>query len=285
LRDHHTSVPFPTECGKNVRFVVNTGLLQLPTRWSQDEIFELFGFIFLVTDLGLKPANFVGQCCAFIRSDKYGEPPMAEVLQVKIRNEAGSNAVKRVRRAGDVPAVLYGHQEANVCLAMPMEQVQAAIRHGAKMVELQGDISETALIREVQWDSLGMKVLHVDLARVSATEKVRVTLPLELRGEAPGSRQGGIIEHLIHEIEIECPAESLPERIEVNINSLQVGHAIKLGEIQLPDKVVLIGDDDEMVVHCVAVSALPEEEEAAVAELGEPEVIGRKAEPGDEEED
>ncbi len=210
---------------------------------------------------------------------------MAEVLQVRIRNEAGSNAVKRVRRAGDVPAVLYGHQEANVCLAVPTDQVQAAIRHGARMVELQGDITDTALIREVQWDSLGMSVLHVDLARVSATERVRVTLPLELRGEAPGSRHGGIIEHLIHEIEIECPAGSLPERIEVNINSLQVGHAIKLGEIQLPENVALVGGADEMVVHCIAASVLPEEEEVAVAELGEPEVIGRKAEPEDQEED
>jgi large subunit ribosomal protein L25 len=106
-----------------------------------------------------------------------------------------------------------------------------------------------------------------------------------LRGEAPGSRHGGIIEHLIHEVEIECPAGSLPERIEVSINSLQVGHAIKLGEIQLPEKVALVGGADEMVVHCVAASALPEEEEVAVAELGEPEVIGRKAEPEDQEED
>jgi large subunit ribosomal protein L25 len=242
-------------------------------------------FVFPEDHLGLKRADFVGQCSAFIQSEKYGEPPMAEVLQVKIRNEAGSNAVKRVRRAGGVPAVLYGHKEANICLAVPTDQVQAAIRHGARMVQLQGDITDTALIRDIQWDALGMNVLHIDLARVSATERVRVTLPLELRGEAPGSRHGGIIEHLIHEIEVECPAESLPERIEVNINSLHVGHSIKLGEIQLPEKATLIGGADEMVVHCVAVSALPEEEEAAVAELGEPEVIGRKAEPEGEEED
>jgi large subunit ribosomal protein L25 len=210
---------------------------------------------------------------------------MAEVLQVRIRNEAGSNAVKRVRRAGDIPAILYGHGEANVCLAVPSHQVGAAIRHGAKMVELRGDVSDTALIREVQWDSLGMNVLHIDLTRVSATEKVQVTLALELRGEAPGTRQGGMLEHLIHEIEVECPAGSLPERIEVNINSLQLGQAIKLGEIPLPDKVVLIGDPDEVVVHCVSVSAVPEEEEVAVAEPGEPEVIGRKAESEDEQED
>jgi large subunit ribosomal protein L25 len=79
-------------------------------------------------------------------------------------------------------------------------------------------------------------VLHIDLTRVSATEKVRVTIPVELRGEAPGSRQGGMIEHLVHEVEIECPAASLPERIEVNINSLQVGDSIKLGDLKLPGR-------------------------------------------------
>jgi large subunit ribosomal protein L25 len=206
---------------------------------------------------------------------------MAEVLQVKVRDEAGSNAVKRVRRAGNVPAVLYGHREANVSLSVPSDQLHAAIRHGAKMVELQGDISDTALIREVQWDALGHSVLHIDLTRVSATEKVRVTIPVELRGEAPGVRQGGMIEHMVHEVDIECPAASLPERIEVNINALQVGDSIKLGDLKLPEGVVLLGDEDDMVVHCVAVTELSEEEEAA-AEAGEPEIIGRKAE---EEED
>jgi large subunit ribosomal protein L25 len=207
---------------------------------------------------------------------------MAEVLQVKVRDEAGSNAVKRVRRAGNVPAVLYGHREANVSLSVPSDQLHAAIRHGAKMVELQGDISDTALIREVQWDALGHRVLHIDLTRVSATEKVRVTIPVELRGEAPGVRQGGMIEHMVHEVEIECPAASLPERIEVNINALQVGDAIKLGDLKLPEGVVLLGDEDDMVVHCLAVAEMSEEEEAAAAEAGEPEIIGRKAE---EEED
>lgn len=207
---------------------------------------------------------------------------MAEVLQVKVRDEAGSNAVKRVRRAGNVPAVLYGHREANVSLSVPSDQLHAAIRHGAKMVELQGDISDTALIREVQWDALGHCVLHIDLTRVSATEKVRVTIPVELRGEAPGVRQGGMIEHMVHEVDIECPAASLPERIEVNINSLQVGDAIKLSDLKLPEGVVLLADEDDMVVHCVAVAELSEEEEAAAAGAGEPEIIGRKAE---EEED
>ncbi len=210
---------------------------------------------------------------------------MSEVLQVKVREETGSNAVKRVRRAGYVPAVLYGHQEANVKLSVPSDQIHAAIRHGSRIVELQGEVTDTALIRDVQWDSLGVDVLHLDLTRVSATEKIQVTLPLELRGEAPGAREGGMIEHLIHEIEIECSAASLPDRIEVRISALHIGGSIKMGEIPLPEGVDLLSDPDGMVVHCVAVTAPPEEEEVAVAEPGEPEVIGRKAEEQEGEED
>ena len=210
---------------------------------------------------------------------------MSEILQVKVREEIGSNAVKRVRRAGYVPAVLYGHQQANVSLSVPADQLLAAIRHGSKIVELQGGVNDTALINDIEWDSLGVDVLHIDLTRVSATEKIQVTIPIELRGEAPGAREGGMVEHLVHEIEIECSASSLPDKIEISINSLHIEDEIKVGDIKLPEGVELLSDPDEMVVHCVPVTAVPEEEEAGVAEPGEPEVIGRKAEEEEGEED
>jgi large subunit ribosomal protein L25 len=165
-----------------------------------------------------------------------------------------------------------------VSLSVPFEQVQAAVRHGSRVVELRGDVQETVLISEVQWDSLGMDILHLDLTRVSATESIQVTLPLELRGEAPGTREGGMLEHLTHEIEIECSAAALPDRMEVSINSLHVGDAIKMGDLELPDGVTLLSDPDGVVVHCIAITPVEEEEAAAVAEVGEPEVIGRKEE-------
>ncbi|TVS09127.1 MAG: 50S ribosomal protein L25 [Planctomycetaceae bacterium] len=209
---------------------------------------------------------------------------MAEVLQVKIRQEVGSKAAKRVRLAGQTPAVLYGHQLANVSLAVPADQLQAAIRQGVRMVQLQGDVRDTALIREVQWDAFGSHVLHIDLTRVSATEKVRMVVPLELRGESPGARQGGITEQLIHEVEVESPAEYLPERIEISVNDLNLGGAIKLGDVSMPEHVTMVADADEVVVQCTAVVEA-EEEEAEAAETAEPEVIRRPAEGEGEEKD
>jgi large subunit ribosomal protein L25 len=208
---------------------------------------------------------------------------MKEVLETKIRSELGSNAVKRVRKAGCVPAILYGHGQSNVNLSIPADQVHAVIRHGSRLVDLRGDLNESALLREVQWDTFGVEVLHVDLARVSATEKVHVTLPLELRGEAPGSHEGGIVELLVHEIEIECVAAKIPEKIEVRVSALHVGGSIAASEISLPEDVKLAADPDMMVVHCVGRAVeLEEEEAAAEAEPSEPTVIGRKAEEQEE---
>ena len=158
------------------------------------------------------------------------------------------------------------------------------MRHGGKLVNLKGGLAETALIRDVQWDALGAHVLHLDLARVSAQERVEVTVPIELRGEALGSKQGGIVEQLMHDVNVECSASTIPERISVNINDLDVGQAISIADIEVPDGVTLLAPQEASLVHCVAVGVEAEEEEALEAETGaEPEVIGRKAEESEEE--
>jgi large subunit ribosomal protein L25 len=205
---------------------------------------------------------------------------MADVLQTKIREEIGSNAVKRTRRAGYVPAVIYGHGKESLSLALPEDQLNAAIRHGSQMVELQGDVADTALIREVQWDPFGTQILHVDLTRVSAAELVEVTLTVELRGEAPGTKEGGIVEQGVHELRVNCPAGSIPEKIEISVNELNVENVIKAGDLDLPEKVTLVDDPETMVVQCQvpAVVEEPEEGEETAAGLAEPEVIGRPEE-------
>jgi large subunit ribosomal protein L25 len=212
---------------------------------------------------------------------------MTDVLKNIVRKETGRNAVKRTRAAGYTPAILYGHQQDNVCLAVPSDQVHAAIRHGSKLVELQGDVVDTALIREVQWDAFGMDVLHVDLTRVTKGETIHVSVPLELRGESPGSKEGGIVEQSLHEVEVECSAGNIPEKIEIRLHDLHVGQSIKLGDIQLPEGVSLVSSADDMAVNCFAAAAVAEEEELEEAAAGaaEPEIIGRKADEGEEEGD
>jgi large subunit ribosomal protein L25 len=112
-----------------------------------------------------------------------------------------------------------------------------------------------------------------------------MSVAVVLRGEAPGAKTGGVVEHVLHEVEIECPVTSLPDRLEININHLALGDSIFAREIPLPEGARLLIDEDLLVVHCVEVKGVDLEEVAGAPEAGEPEVIGRKAEADEEEEE
>jgi large subunit ribosomal protein L25 len=209
---------------------------------------------------------------------------MAEAITVKFRDLRGTKNARRMRRQGQVPAVLYGHGEENVCLSVPQEELAAAVRHGARVLDLEGDLNESAFLREVQWDTFGMEVLHVDFSRVRAGEAIEAAIPVELKGEAPGSKAGGIIEHLVHAVTIECPVAVVPEKLIANIRSLELDGSLTAADLELPEGAKLVTRPDTVLVHCVPagpVHEIEEEEEAGPVESVEPEVIGRKADEED----
>src|SRR4051812_13350027 len=209
---------------------------------------------------------------------------MAENLNVKRREKLGGGNNRRPRKAGSIPAVLYGHGEACIPLTVESTAIMNVIRHGHKLVKLQGDVSEGAFIKAVQWDVYGKGLIHIDLLRVSDTEKVRTTVTVELKGTAVGLSEGGIIEFVLHELEIDCPAAAVPEKLVVNINDLHLDKSIHARDIALPSGATLVDDPDLVVVHCIAPHVVEEEPAAAVAEPGavEPELI-RKEKPAEEE--
>jgi len=202
-------------------------------------------------------------------------------LNVELREAHGKRINRRLRAIGKVPAVLYGHKEKNVSLSIPVEMLGSAIRRGHRFVQLTGAVREKALIKECQWDTWGKEVLHVDLTRVSEHEKIRVFVSLELRGEAPGTKEGGVVKHQLHEIELECEASAVPEKIEVNINHLELGRAIHVSDLSLPVGSTALTDATLLVVSCSEVVEAAEEETAAI-DGSEPEVIGRKKEAAEE---
>lgn len=173
----------------------------------------------------------------------------SETLEVKKRDGVGSIASKKLRRTGNVPAILYGHGEENVNLSVKSDAIGRIIQHGTKLLSLTGDITETALLRDVQWDAFGIDVLHVDFTRVSQSEAVEVTLPVELHGEAPGTSEGGQLVFAAHELTIQCPASAIPEHIQVNVSDLHVGQAIHAGEVPLPDGAKVVTPEAEVVVQ------------------------------------
>jgi large subunit ribosomal protein L25 len=185
---------------------------------------------------------------------------------------------RRLRHAGKIPAVLYGHGLENVSLMVAAEALATALRHGSRLVNLTGAVEESAFIRELQWDAWGTHVLHVDFTRISVDEEVEIVVGIELRGEAPGVREGGVVEQFVHDVKIACPAGSIPEKLRVSINQLKIEDKITLAQLELPQGTRLLVDDLEVVVvQCKVPAELPEEG-AAEAVAGEPEVIGAKKE-------
>lgn len=208
---------------------------------------------------------------------------MAQVLNVQIRDTRGKRNARRQRRAGHLPAVLYGHKLETISLSVPGEELESAIRHGARLIKLTGALDEQAFVREVQWDTYGQRVLHVDLTRVSEHEKVNVVVTVELRGEAPGVKVGGVVKQGLHEMEIECEATAIPEKISVGINQLEMGQKITVADLTLPPGVTPLVEPDSIVVECAEPVEMVEEAPAEAGE-GEPEVIGRKKEEEESEE-
>ena len=201
---------------------------------------------------------------------------MADTLNVKRREQLGTANNRRLRAAGGVPAILYGHGEANLNLTVPAGDVMAVVRHGGKLVKLAGEVSDNALIRAVQWDVWGKDVLHLDLLRVSEADKITTKVTVELKGIAVGISEGGVVEHVLHEVEIECPAMSIPDKLVLNITDLHLDKALYAKDIPLPAGGVMITDEETLIVHCVPPHV--EEEIAPAGEAGaiEPEVIGQK---------
>jgi large subunit ribosomal protein L25 len=199
------------------------------------------------------------------------------VLVTEKRATRGTREARRLRSRRQVPAVVYGHKEETVSVTVQADALLSAIRHGARVVDLQSEGNlQKAQIAELQWDHLGLEVLHVDFRRIAADERIHVTVPVEVRGIAPGVTAGGLLDQPIHTLSIECTALNIPESIRVNVNELQLGGAIHVGDLHLPPGVTALADPDAIVVHVTTPQAEPEAA-AAPTEQAEPEVIGRKA--------
>ncbi|MSR30402.1 MAG: 50S ribosomal protein L25 [Gemmataceae bacterium] len=213
---------------------------------------------------------------------------MAQTVKItaKSRPEKGANRIARLRKTGQVPGILYGHKETPISISTSHDELFKAVTHGTRLVDLETDGKlEKALIREVQWDFLGKDVIHVDFSRVSADEKIQVTVPLELKGVAPGVLSGGVLDMPMHSVQIECLALDIPESIKINITELQIGSVIHVKDLVALAGIRFLADADAIVVHVIQQKAeVAAPVEGAVTEGTEPEVI-KKAKPVAEEDE
>jgi large subunit ribosomal protein L25 len=202
-------------------------------------------------------------------------------LQAETREVHGTRASRKNRRAGKVPAVLYGAGKDPAHLMLDHDQILHNLEnesfHAAILTVKTSKDSDQAILRDVQMHPHKPQVMHVDLQRVSATEKLHIKVPVHFVGEdiAPGVKlQSGIVSHQMTEVDISCLPSNLPEYLEADVSELNMHESVHLSDLKLPDGVEITalshGGDDQAVATVVAVrGAAEEEEEAAVEEEGE----------------
>ncbi|MDR2738051.1 MAG: 50S ribosomal protein L25, partial [Puniceicoccales bacterium] len=193
-------------------------------------------------------------------------------LAVTKRREFGRNAVRRLRKSGKVPAVIYGHS-GTTSLTVVEKEFKALLKekgHSASLVDISIDGENSLLsdIADVQRDPVTDRFLHVDFHEVSQTEKMTTVVPLEFIGEPIGVKNsGGILDIARHEVSVKCLPADLPSSIRVDIGGLDVGDIIHLGGLPVPSGVELIGDHSTPVASCTTVAPETERtEEVAPAE-------------------
>jgi large subunit ribosomal protein L25 len=221
---------------------------------------------------------------------------MAATLTATPREERGKSAARALRRAGKVPAVVYGHGDETRPLTVDAHELQKLLAHSSAStlidLKIEGGESMQALIREIQHHPTKPGILHLDLYQIHAGETLTLTVAVRVHGTPVGVRDGGgVMQQVLHELNVECLPRDIPEGIDVEVGELEVGDAIHVRDISIANVTIL--NDGDLTICSVTpptVAALPEDEQAeevAGSEQPEPELVRerRGAEDAEAEQD
>ncbi len=204
---------------------------------------------------------------------------------IKSRDVKGSASARRLRRDGLVPGVVYSEGGAARAVSLPKHEFEQMLRHHVSehvMIKIQIDdgAEEAVLLKEVQHNIISGGVVHVDMQKVALDKKLRLEVPVELIGEAEGVKnQGGVLDHLLHHIQIECFPADIPEQINVDVTGLKLGDTLTIKDIRIDTAKYAILMDADVGVASVTQPKVVEEEPVAgevAAAPAEPEVIREK---------
>ena len=184
-------------------------------------------------------------------------------LTVEERTTRGSRATRRLRRAGLVPGVVYGGEE-NTAFQVDARALRHALHEGSAVLDLSFDgKARPVILKDEQRHAFRDETLHIDFLEVNLKEKIATTVPVELEGgeESPGAKEGGVIEHVTRELNIEALPTDIPERITVDVSGLEAAATMMLSEISAPEGVTFLDDPEETVLATVTVPTEIEEPE------------------------
>jgi large subunit ribosomal protein L25 len=220
---------------------------------------------------------------------------MKEVtLEAKLREEIGSSKSRALRNSGFIPAVVYGEGKSQAIKVSRSKFLKFLHEHKGENVIIRLKIdnekkqkAHTVMIKEIQYDPVSEEIIHLDFNKISLTKAITVKVPVEVKGESPGVKMdGGSLEHVLWEIEVECLPKDMPKSIEVDVSNLKIGDAIHIKDITFPEGVTVKHEPEAIVLSVVppAKEEVVVEEEALVEEeTKEPEVIKEKKEKVSEE--
>src|SRR5947207_3570544 len=208
-------------------------------------------------------------------------------LDVKGRSQTGSRAARRMRRSGRVPGVLYGGEGDSLCFDVDARELRVALASSGAVLDLSVDGAKPTpvVLKEAQRDPVRGETIHVDLLRVRLDEAIDALVPLELAGvdEAPGVKEGGVLEQITRELNVEALPTAIPESIVHEVGELQIRDTILLSAVAAPAGVTLLDTLEETVVATLSPPKLQAEAEAEEEELeAETELVGEAAEEGEE---
>jgi large subunit ribosomal protein L25 len=197
-------------------------------------------------------------------------------LQARPREERGKNAARRLRASGMLPAVLYGDGDGvSTALAVPDRVVDYTLHHIGDNALYDIDLGaggSTARIVGVQRDPVSGRLLHVDFAPVDMQRRIEVTVPLHVVGEAPGTEEGGVLQQVAYEVQIETLPGDIPQELTLDVSSLGMNENLTLADLRLPDGITLVSDPEEVAAIVTAPTEITEEDlEAAGVVEEEPE--------------
>jgi len=204
------------------------------------------------------------------------------ILEAQKREPGNKNAARRLRTVGKIPAVVYGAGKDTTVISVDPRQVLRILKSESghnTIFDLSLDNNRVkAMIVDWQFEPLKGKLLHVDLLRIAMDKKLTVTVPIVLKGEAEGvKQQGGILEQLLREVEIECLPSDIPKSIEADISHLVFGVELRVKDLAHSEKLKFLTDEEQMVAHITSVkeevAPTPEATAEAAAAPAEPEVI------------
>jgi len=197
------------------------------------------------------------------------------ILKAQTRKECGKKSNAKLRLKGSIPAVIYGHKKEPQSVVLNEHDFAEVLHYGKKLMDLEIDGKpDKFLLKEIQYDHLGKKMIHADFVRVDLSEKVTIQVPLVFKGTAQGTTEGGVIEEHLDSIEVECTVTEIPESIDVSIKTLKIGDFMHVKDIVLPQGVTLVTNPELLLIACKEpVEVVEPSLEAAAIEPTSPEVI------------